>query len=313
MPSIHVITGATSGLGLKAARRLARKSNDLIVAGARRPESAVALKRAVPAERLILFPLDTSSQRSVLSFAKAVRERIGPQKISSILCIAGLQILGPQQMTEDGIDQTFATNVLGHIQLIDALRDQLKDGAVVVTIGSGTHDPANPIASRAGFLGADFVDARGASEAQSTRPGRDQMKLALDRYATSKLCATYHAAAAATEENFAHVRFYCFDPGLMPGTALARDRSAVANFAWKYVMPVLRYLIKGVSTPTQSANMLIDGLVLGTNRRHSGAHVEFTGKPAPTSKEAGDLVAAKKFLNDARALLRPSAASSSVA
>jgi NAD(P)-dependent dehydrogenase (short-subunit alcohol dehydrogenase family) len=307
MSSVHVMTGATSGLGLEAARRLARKSNDLIIAGARRPEIAVALKQAVPEGRLVVLPLDTSLQSSVRNFVQAVNEHVGSQKISSVLCIAGLQILGPQQMTEDGIDATFATNVLGHILLVDGLRDQLEDGAIVVTVGSGTHDPANRIASRAGFLGADYTGAHGAAKAQSTRPARDQIKLALDRYATSKLCAIYHAAAAATEEGFSHVRFCCFDPGLMPGTALARDRGAAANLAWKYVMPVLRHFIEGVSSPTQSANMLIDGIVMGGERHLSGVHVEFSGKPAPTSKEAGDLDAAKAFLQDARILLKPRA------
>lgn len=38
------------------------------------------------------------------------------------------------------------------------------------------------------------------------------------------------------------VRFLAFDPGLMPGTALARDRGAAEQFAWKYLLPLLRLL-----------------------------------------------------------------------
>jgi hypothetical protein len=33
-----------------------------------------------------------------------------------------------------------------------------------------------------------------------------------------------------------------FDPGLMPGSGLARDYSPVQKFAWRYVFPALRVL-----------------------------------------------------------------------
>lgn len=303
MSSIHVMTGATSGLGLAAARRLAQKTDSLIIAGARRPENAIELKQAVETTRLEVLQLDTSSLASVQEFIAAVKERIGSRRLSSLTCIAGLQILGPQKMTGEGIDQTFATNVLGHIALVDGLRDSLEANAAVITIGSGTHDPDNRLAARAGFAGADFTDAMGTAMGQGARPDRDERGRALDRYATSKLCAIYHAAATGAEPGFSDYRVYCFDPGLMPGTALARQQNAVVRFVWKRVMPVLRHLVEGVSSPEQSAELLVDDLVLGQRRYAPGAHIEFTGKPAASSRQADDLEAARRFLADARALL----------
>lgn len=303
MASIHVITGATSGLGLAVARRLSEKTGDKMIAGARRPENATELTRAVEAGRLEILPLDTSSLTSVQKFASEVKAHIGSEQIASVICVAGLQPLGPQTITVDGFDEVFATNVLGHIALVDDLRDHLAPNAAIITIGSGTHDPGNKLAARAGFLGADFTDARGAALGQSSRQDRDERGRALDRYATSKLCAIYHAAAAATDGGFADVRAYCFDPGLMPGTSLAREQSAIVQFAWKRVMPALRHFAKGVSSPRKSARIIVDELVLGKGQFRSGTHVEFTGKTAPASKQANDLDAAKRFLKDARSLL----------
>jgi NAD(P)-dependent dehydrogenase (short-subunit alcohol dehydrogenase family) len=278
---IHVMTGATSGLGLQIAKRLARRRGGMVIAGARNPDAAAALKAVVPPSQLLALPLDTSSLASVRRFCNSVRERIDGYKIASILCIAGLQILRPAKLTEDGVDETFATNHLGHFALVRDLMEDLAPGATVVTTGSGTENPDNPIASRFGFLGADFPDAESVALGRSTRGGRSETLLALDRYATSKLCAILYALDMAERIPPERARFICFDPGLMPGTRLARDRSAVQRFAWRYVMPLFQYVVPGVSSPKRSARALVDGILLTAKPVRSGAYLEFTGKDAP--------------------------------
>jgi len=48
-------------------------------------------------------------------------------------------------------------------------------------------------------------------------------------------------------------RFVAFDPGLMPGTGLARERSVVERWAWSNVLSLLTRGIPGVSTTRRSA------------------------------------------------------------
>jgi hypothetical protein len=79
------------------------------------------------------------------------------------------------------------------------------------------------------------------------------------------------------------VRFFCFDPGLMPGTGLARSRSVVERFGWRFVMPLFGRFVSGVSSPAKSARALVDKPLLSPTAYPSGSYVEFTGRLAPHS------------------------------
>jgi protochlorophyllide reductase len=213
-----LLTGATSGMGLEAARALARDPARQVIAGARRPGAAAALRAAVPAERLTLLELDLGSLASVRRFAAEVRQRLSEGRLAGIACNAGLQLVGPTRRSPEGHELTFATNHLGHFLLVHALLDLLAPGAPVVSTASGTHDPEDRLARRFGFRGAIFPDASSVARGElDLKVGGKQA--GMDRYATSKLCNilfTYDMAVRVPAER---ARFLAFDPGLMPGTA----------------------------------------------------------------------------------------------
>ena len=285
---LYVLTGATSGVGLHIARRLAREPGVEIIAGARFPGRTDALRAAVPAGRLSVLPLDLADLASVRTFADAVVARLGDEgQLAGVVCNAGLQILGPKQMTTDGVEATFGTNHLGHYVLVERLLDRLVPGAVVTTTGSGTHNPDEKLATTAGFRGAVFRDAATVASGDLGPPG-SELERALDRYATSKLCNILHVRALAARVPEDRVRFFSFDPGLMPGTGLARDRSAIEQFAWRYVMPLIRPFVRGVSSPKTSGRALVERLLLAPESYPSGSYVEFTGRPAPRHPIADD-------------------------
>lgn len=275
---IYILTGATAGMGLHIAAHLREKTGARLLVGARRPAQADHLKALAPEAEV--FSLDLASLASVAAFAATVAERLGDERPAGIICNAGLQLAGPPRLTPDGVDESFAVNYLGHFALVEHLLPRLAPGGVVVTIGSGTHNPADPLARLFGFRGADFPDA--ARVAAGTIGRQDQPKRAgMDRYATGKLCAILHMLDMAGRIAPAEARFYAFDPGLMPGTDLARARSAPERFAWRHLLPWLRYLVAGVSSAEASAAALVEHLVLAPEAHPSGAYVEFTGRLAP--------------------------------
>ena len=139
----------------------------------------------------------------------------------------------------------------------------------VAFIGSGTLDPDNTGARRFGFRGGRYTSARQLAAGESD-PAANAAQIGRDRYATSKLLnlLTVQALAKRGLDAFA------FDPGLMPGTGLARNYSAVMRFAWNTRVAAL--FMRGASTPKRSGEALAHYMTSEITR---GGYYEFTRKP----------------------------------
>lgn len=80
-----------------------------------------------------------------------------------------------------------------------------------------------------------------------------------ERYTTSKLCniyCTYELAERIASQTSKKITVNAFNPGMMPGTGLARDYSFILKFIWKYILPVLVLLRKNVHTVKNSGKHL---------------------------------------------------------
>lgn len=286
MPSkVHVLTGATSGLGLEAARRLLAEPASHLIVGARSPEAMAALRLPADPDRLVVLPLDLGSLDSTVRFARAVVERLADIPAASLAANAGLQFTGPRRLTADGYEETFQVNLLSHAVLIELLAPCLAPGAPIVLTGSGTHDPGNRLARFFGFRGGLFPDvervARGDLDATVSIA-----RQAKDRYATSKLCTVLYARALARRLPPGAARVVAFDPGLMPGTGLARDRGAVEQWAWSTVLPLLVRPFPGASTARRSGEALAEILMGRRCAGDSGVHVDHRLERTPGSADS---------------------------
>ena len=284
----YLLTGATSGLGLEAATQLAKADeSSFLIVGARQPIRATALRRAVPEAQLLMLELDTSSLASVKSFAAKVREALAASTLSGVALNAGVQIVSGDLYSVDGFELTFATNVLGHIALFQYLQPVLSPSAVIVSTASGTHDKDHKLAKPYKFFGGYFPSA---AEVAAGKPSRstDKAQMGRDRYATSKLCNILFTYAMARKYGNDGPRFIAFDPGLMPGTELARDQPAPLRFAWKNILPTAAKMIDGASTAKRSGAMLAQLLAKKRFPIETGLHVEFTGDEIPSSKMSYD-------------------------
>ncbi len=288
--SHHLVTGATSGIGLELAVLLLADPACRLVVGARRPESATALRALAGSDRLAILPLDLASLSSTVAFADAVERQLAGAKLASLAANAGLQIAGPRRLTTDGYEETFQANLLGHAVLVARLQQHLLPRAPVVLTASGTHDPAKRTAAMFGFRGGLFVGADRVARGDLD-PGASAKQLSMDCYATSKLCAILYVHAMARRA-FADgtaadgPRFIAFDPGLMPGTGLARERSGIERWAWSTVLPVLARALPGTSTARRSALAYAKLLTGRAFPSGSGLHVDFTLAETPGSRDS---------------------------
>src|SRR5215208_614798 len=138
---IAVVTGANSGIGLVAARELARAGAKVVMAvrdTSRGEEAAERARDAAPGADLEVMRLDLADLSSVREFADAfAASHEGPDLLVNN---AGVMAL-PHRRTADGFEMRLGTNHLGHFALTGLLLERLarRPGARVVTVSSGAH------------------------------------------------------------------------------------------------------------------------------------------------------------------------------
>ncbi|WP_326552901.1 SDR family oxidoreductase [Micromonospora sp. NBC_01813] len=129
-----IVTGASDGMGLVIATRLAAADAEVImpVRNRGKGERAVAGIRArVPKAQVSLRDLDLSSLGSVAAFGETLRAE--DQPIHLLINNAGVMTPPSRQTTADGFELQFGTNHLGHFALVGALLPLLRAGRARVT------------------------------------------------------------------------------------------------------------------------------------------------------------------------------------
>lgn len=278
-----IITGASSGLGLACAQELVSRGWHVVLAVRDEARGRAAAESLGEGARTSVMELDLSSLGSVAGFVSRYREAALPPT-HAVVCNAGIQIPAGTRVSEDGIELTFGTNHLGHFALVEGLRGHLATPARIVVVSSDTHDPDR----RTGMPEPSYVSAEALAHprALDDMPGRE-------RYTTSKLCNVLYAYELDRRlgEGAEGITVNAFNPGLMPGSGLARDYGAVQRFAWRFVMPLMRVL-PGVRSTRQSGRHLA---ALAADPDHAGVTgCYFDGlKPIRSSADSYDQAKAR--------------------
>jgi NAD(P)-dependent dehydrogenase (short-subunit alcohol dehydrogenase family) len=134
-----VLTGANSGIGLEAARELARVGAHVIMACRNTEKGQAAadqIRSEIPAASLDVVSLDLASLSSVREFAAGYDR----DQLDLLINNAGVMV-PPRTTTEDGFELQIGTNHLGHFALTGLLLDKLMatPEARVVTVSSTAH------------------------------------------------------------------------------------------------------------------------------------------------------------------------------
>lgn len=72
------------------------------------------------------------------------------------------------------------------------------------------------------------------------------------------------------------MRVNAFDPGMVPGTGLARTYSPVLRFVWNNVFPLLRFFMHNVNSAQNSGKRLADLAYLDEHKNVKGKYLEGT-------------------------------------
>jgi NADP-dependent 3-hydroxy acid dehydrogenase YdfG len=161
--SVHLVTGAGSGIGAAVARRLLDRGDELWLL-ARDAGRARELAALFPGARTLVGDL---AEPSRLSWA--LSHQSPPDRLDSLLHIAGVVELGPVgELTPKVWQQTLAVNLLGPAELTRLLLPQLRQSrghVVLVNSGAGLSASAEWSAYAASKHGLRaFADALRAEE-----------------------------------------------------------------------------------------------------------------------------------------------------
>ncbi|MGI5421814.1 SDR family NAD(P)-dependent oxidoreductase [Actinomadura luteofluorescens] len=156
-----LVTGSTAGIGRETARRLALMGADVILVG-RNPERAKAAADELAREaagRVVALTADLSDMAGLRRLAEQVTERY--DRLDVLVNNAG-GMNAERRLTRDGVEATFAVNVLAPYALtcllLPLLRAAGKARVVNLTGGmpDGTIDPGN-LQGEKKYLGWTFA------------------------------------------------------------------------------------------------------------------------------------------------------------
>ncbi len=187
---------------------------------------------------------------------------------------AGIQFVKGTQFTPDGYEETIAVNHLAAFMLTTGLKPYLF-GKRVLFIGSGTHNPNHCMAKLFGFKGAQYTSIEDLLKGKSTSQNSKQMNL--DRYATSKMLNM--VSAIEFSRRFDSFSSYVLDPGLMPGTGLARHQNNLIRFLWKTVMPVMGRFLPDTTSAQRSGKAAAWLMTSSSPPFQSGQILSYDRKP----------------------------------
>ncbi|MEM7803053.1 MAG: SDR family NAD(P)-dependent oxidoreductase [Chloroflexota bacterium] len=259
MKQTVIITGGNSGLGYQCALTLAQQKTWHIVIASRNPKRVAKaverLKRESGHTDIEGGALDLGSFDSIRSFANSWPQKERPP-LTALICNAGLSPAKNSQ-TVDGIDTIFGVNHLGHYLLIHLMSQYLKEKGRLVLVSSGTHIPEHKLARRMQVPVPKYVNARDLAY-----PDQALEAIRIDsppqRYSTSKLCNVLAAYEFARqfEEAGMEIGVYALDPGLMPGTGLARDFPAALRQIFFGLIGFAGRWVDGIRFPETSGEHL---------------------------------------------------------
>ncbi|MDF5715541.1 MAG: protochlorophyllide reductase [Rhizonema sp. NSF051] len=286
--STVIITGASSGVGLQAARSLAQREQWHVVMACRdipKTEKAVQALGMSP-DTYTIMHLDLASLESVRQFVKNFRDT--GKSLDALVCNAAvyMPLLKEPSYSIDGYELSVATNHLGHFLLCNLLLEDLKNGNKeprLIILGTVTANPkelggkipipAPPDLGNLEGFEAGFKAPIAMINGKKFKPGK--------AYKDSKLCNVltmrelhrrYHDSTGIT--------FSSLYPGCVAETALFRNSYPL----FQKVFPWFQKNITGGYVTEELAGDRLAFVVADPEYNKSGSYWSWGNRQKPDRK-----------------------------
>ncbi|KAG7447458.1 NAD(P)-binding protein [Guyanagaster necrorhizus] len=251
-----LVTGANSGLGLATCLHLLQRHLPKLIIGVRNRDKGEATKAQLLADPVVaalgrrpdilIYELDLSSQKSVISFGEAIRNDI--PKLDLVLLNAGIYAFEWKVSHETRRELTFQVNYVSNALLAILLLPLLQSSS----IQSNTHSHLSIVGSEmAVILKPMHIPVQSAVFDFIA----DHDNYAVNnRYGETKLFVAMFVRQLAKRVNHAQVIVNCMCPGLV-ATSLARD----SPWYLRIFLGVF-YAVKSARTPEVGARLIVKAL-----------------------------------------------------
>ncbi|MEA5550981.1 protochlorophyllide reductase [Anabaena cylindrica UHCC 0172] len=273
--STVVITGASSGVGLQAAKALAQTGKWHVVMACRdisKTEQA-AQTVGIPQDSYTIIHIDLASLDSVRKFVQDFRATGKP--LDALVCNAAIYmpLIKEPLWSPDGYELSVATNHLGHFLLCNLMLEDLKKSSAsdprLVILGTVTHNPKE--------LGGKIPPRPDLGNLQGFEAGFKAPNTMIDgkkfepvkAYKDSKVCNVltmkelhrrYHESTGIT--------FSSLYPGCVATTALFRDHYPL----FQKLFPLFQRYITGGYVSEEDAGKRVAEVVADPAYNESGMY-----------------------------------------
>ena len=267
-----VITGATSGIGRVAAERLASMGARLVLVARDKVRGQAMLAR-LREHAPISHSIHYADLSRLVEMKRVAAEIAAAETRIDVLINNAGALFGSRQVTEDGLERTFAVNHMAYVVLTHGLRDRLIASAParVVNTSSNAHTRAR----------LDFDDLQSAQRYRGFKV-----------YGRSKLCNILYTRELARRLAGTGVTANSLHPGFV-ATRFGDESGGLFSY-------VVRMAKTFAISPEKGADTIVYLASSPEVARVSGAYF-YKCRPATPSKEAQDDAAARRlWLESAR-------------
>jgi protochlorophyllide reductase len=271
-----IVTGASSGVGLYAAKALANRGWHVVMACRNLPKTETAAQQAgIPKDSYSIIHLDLASLDSVRQFVEDFRAT--GKSLEALVCNAAVYLpLAKEPLrSKDGYELSVATNHLGHFLLCNLLlKDLMKSPSLdrrLVILGTVTANPkelggkipipAPPDLGDLQGLEAGFKAPIAMINGKKFKPGK--------AYKDSKLCNVLTMRELHRRYyNTTGITFSSLYPGCVAETALFRNHYSL----FRTIFPLFQKNITGGYVTEELAGERVAQVVADPEYQQSGVY-----------------------------------------
>jgi NAD(P)-dependent dehydrogenase (short-subunit alcohol dehydrogenase family) len=271
---VIVITGATSGIGQVAAERLAGMGARLVLVARDKVRGQAMLARLRERGPGLSHSIHYADLSRLVEMKRVAGEIAAAETRIDVLINNAGALFGSRQVTEDGLERTFAVNHMAYVVLTHGLRDRLIASAParVVNTSSNAHTRAR----------LDFDDLQSAQRYRGFKV-----------YGRSKLCNILYTRELARRWAGTGITANSLHPGFV-ATRFGDESGGLFSY-------VVRMAKMFAISPEKGADTIVYLASSPEVARASGAYF-YKCRPATPSKEAQDDAAARRLWQESARL-----------